>query len=186
MPEGKKRQFLLNTSYLAAVQQRSVTSRGRTLAKNDCSIRMWHFVNAFIHPTMKEWALTSSISTMLYCLTVFLAFSCLSVVWFTFSRTQFGLPQPEACVLQGAGQRRLRGLAVEKERCEGLLFPEMEEVLVCAEGQLPVLVHQWGGESPFMLDLSSSSLLPECLLTIGAEKVFQMPVSQKFQHISYC
>ncbi len=57
------------------------------------------------------------------------------------SRTQFGLPEPEACFLQGAGQRRLRGLAVEKERCEGLLLSKMEEVLVCSEGQLPVLVH---------------------------------------------
>lgn len=63
------------------------------------------------------------------------------------SRTQFGLPESEACFLQGSGQRRLRGLAVEKEGREGLLFTEMEEVLVCSEGQLPVLVHQWGGKS---------------------------------------
>ena len=70
------------------------------------------------------------------------------------SRTEFGLPESEACFLQGAGQRRLRGLAVEKEGREGLLFTEMEEVLVCSEGQLPVLVHQWGGEA-FFLYLSS-------------------------------
>lgn len=66
------------------------------------------------------------------------------------SRTKFGLPESEACFLQGAGQRRLRGLAVEKERCKGLLLSEVEEVLVCSEGQLPVLVHQWGGESLFL------------------------------------
>lgn len=69
------------------------------------------------------------------------------------SRTEFGLPESEACFLQGVGQRRLRGLAVEKERCEGLLFSEVEEVLVCSEGQLPVLVHQRGGESLSILVL---------------------------------
>lgn len=57
-------------------------------------------------------------------------------------RKKFGLSESEACFLQGAGQRRLRGLAVEKERCKGLLFSQMEEILVCSEGQLPVLVHQ--------------------------------------------
>lgn len=61
-------------------------------------------------------------------------------------RTGSGLAESEASFLQGAGQRRLWGLAVEKEGCQGLLLPEMEEVLVCAEGQLLVLVHQWGGE----------------------------------------
>lgn len=58
------------------------------------------------------------------------------------SRAKSGLAEPEACFLQGAGQRRLRRLAVEKKGCKGLLFSEMEEVLVCSEGQLPVLVHQ--------------------------------------------
>lgn len=61
------------------------------------------------------------------------------------SRTGLGLPESEACFLQGAGQRRLRGLAVEEEGRQGLLLTEMEEVLVCVEGQLPVLVHKWGG-----------------------------------------
>lgn len=108
-----KRQFLLNTSYFTAVQQRSVKSRNLQAP-------------------------------------VFLL-STLSVFCFYFppccSRTKFGLPESEARFLQGAGKRRLRGLAVEKEGCKGLLLSEMEEVLVCSEGQLPVLVHQRGGKS---------------------------------------
>lgn len=67
------------------------------------------------------------------------------------SRTRLGLPESEACFLQGAGQGRLRGLVVEKERCKGLLFSEMEEILVCSEGQLSVLVHQRGGKCCFYL-----------------------------------
>lgn len=58
------------------------------------------------------------------------------------SRARSDLAESEACLLQSAGQRRLRGLAVEKEGCQGLLLSEMEEVLVCAERQLLVLVHQ--------------------------------------------
>lgn len=58
------------------------------------------------------------------------------------SRTKSGLSEPAACFLQGAGPRGLRGLAVEEERRQGLLFPEVEEVLVCPQGQLLVLVHQ--------------------------------------------
>lgn len=61
-------------------------------------------------------------------------------------RTKFGLSEPEASFLQGAGQRGLSGLAVEKEGCKGLLFSEMEEILVCAERQLLVLVYQRRGE----------------------------------------
>lgn len=76
------------------------------------------------------------------------------------SRTQFGLPESEACFLQGSGQRRLRGLAVEKERCKGLLFSEMEEVLVCPEGQLPVLVHQWGGK--FFFNFNQHAIPKRC------------------------
>lgn len=34
---------------------------------------------------------------------------------------------------------------MEEAGCEGLLLSEMEEVLVCAERQLPLLVHQRGG-----------------------------------------
>lgn len=64
------------------------------------------------------------------------------------TRAEFGLAESEACLLQGAGQRRLRRLVVEKEGCEGVLFSEMEEVLVCAERQLPVLVHKRGGTCP--------------------------------------
>lgn len=68
------------------------------------------------------------------------------------SRTQPGLPEPEARVLQGAGPGRLRGLALEEEGRQGLLLPEVEEVLVRPEGQLPVLVHQRGGKSSMVED----------------------------------
>lgn len=34
---------------------------------------------------------------------------------------------------------------MEEEGCEGLLLPEVEEVLVRPEGELSVLVHQRGG-----------------------------------------
>lgn len=44
--------------------------------------------------------------------------------------------------MQGPGPRRLRGLAVEEEGRQGLLHPEVEEVLVHPQGVLPLLVHQ--------------------------------------------
>lgn len=65
----------------------------------------------------------------------------------SWDRSQPGLPEPEAGLLQGAGPRGLRGLAVEEERRQGILLPKMEKVLVCPEGQLSVLVHQRGGKS---------------------------------------
>lgn len=60
----------------------------------------------------------------------------------SYDRSQPGLPEPEAGLLQSSGSRRLSGLAVEEERRQGILLPKMEEVLVCPEGQLSVLVHQ--------------------------------------------
>lgn len=141
-------------------------SAGWTLAKN---IRKWHFVNASQKHLQATLARYSTVCVTLSLLSTQLSFSSLIYVLclaFMFSpccsRTQFGLPESEACFLQGSGQRRLRGLAVEKERCKGLLFSEMEEVLVCPEGQLPVLVHQWRGKSLFFrLVLPFSSLLSE-------------------------
>ena len=49
--------------------QRSVKSGGWTPAKNYCYIRMWHLWTLLFHTMMKEWALTSGISTRLRRLT---------------------------------------------------------------------------------------------------------------------
>lgn len=117
--------------------------QGQTL--NSCQELLVHYNVVFFksfywqyYKRLLSVHLFSSVTTTFF----FFSFECtlsfgfliyiLCVYFVCCFRTRLGLPESEACFLQGAGQGRLRGVVVEKERCKGLLFSEMEEILVCS------------------------------------------------------
>lgn len=158
----RKKHSLINFSYFTAVQQQFVKcSDAETelfteiVATLECGL-LWMLLfklpwKTLIHVVLAEGIIqtlspcqrSSFPPVLLYILSVCWrhTFMFISFVF----RTRFSLSEPEASFLQGAGQRGLWGLVVEKKGCKGLFFSEMEEILVCAERQLLVLVYQWRG-----------------------------------------